>query len=74
MTIGLNIERALLAFCGVLLLGSTGAFLLYVSAVSILTMIVSLLGLMLMFLLGVQTARQPAPLPSKSGLHLIPSR
>ena len=48
----------ILAFCGMLLLGSSVAFLLYVSILSILSVVVILLGAMLMFLLGVQVERQ----------------
>jgi hypothetical protein len=48
----------ILAFCGMLLLGSTAAFLLYVSILSILTVVVILMAVMLMFLLGAQVERQ----------------
>lgn len=48
----------ILAFCGLLLPGSTGAFLLYVSILSILTVIVILTALVLMFQLGAQGERQ----------------
>jgi len=48
----------MLAFCGMLLLGSTVAFLLYVSVLSILTVVVILMAVMLMFFLGVQVERQ----------------
>ena len=48
----------ILAFCGTLLLGSTAAFLLYVSILSILTVVVILMAVMLMFLFGVQVERQ----------------
>jgi len=41
-----------------LLLGSTAAFLLYVSILSILKVVVILMAVMLMFLLGVQVERQ----------------
>jgi hypothetical protein len=53
----------ILAFSGLLLLGSTVAFLLYVSILSILTVVVILLAAMLMFVLGVQVERQRRPLP-----------
>jgi uncharacterized protein (DUF58 family) len=48
----------ILAFSGLLLLGSTVAFLLYVSILSILTVVVILLAAVLMFLSGVQVERQ----------------
>jgi uncharacterized membrane protein len=59
---------AILAFCGVLLLGSAGAFLLYVSVLSILAVVVILMAVMLMFQLGVQVERQRrvAEIPSES--------
>lgn len=41
-----------------LLLGSTAAFLLYVSMLSILTVVGIVMAVMLMFLLGVQVERQ----------------
>jgi hypothetical protein len=41
-----------------LLLGSTAAFLLYVSILSILTVVVILMGVILMFVLGAQVERQ----------------
>jgi len=46
-----------------LLLGSAGAFLLYVSLLSILTVVVILIALMLMLLLGVQIERQRRRVP-----------
>jgi len=54
----LCMRSPILAFCGMLLLGSTAAFLLYVSILSILTVVVVLMAAMLMFLLGVQVERQ----------------
>ena len=53
----------MLAFCGMLLLGSAGAFLLYVSILSILTVVVILMAAMLMFLLGVQVEKQRRRVP-----------
>ena len=44
----------MVVFCAVLLLGSAGAFLLYVSILSILTVVVILIAATLMFQLGVQ--------------------
>jgi hypothetical protein len=61
-------RSSILAFCGMLLLGSTAAFLLYVSILSILTVVVILTALMLMFQLGVQVEklRRRAPeIPSE---------
>lgn len=46
--------RFLLASSGVLLLGSAGAFFLFVPLLSVATAAVLLMGLILMFLLGVQ--------------------
>ena len=51
----------ILAFCGLLLLGSTAAFFLYVSVLSILTVVVILMAVMVMFLLGVQVERRRLP-------------
>jgi hypothetical protein len=53
----------ILVFCGVLLLGSAGAFLLYVSVLSILSVVVILAAAMLMFQLGVQVERQRPRVP-----------
>ena len=64
----------ILAFCGILLLGSTAAFLLYVSILSILTVVVILMEVMLMFLLGVQVERQRLrvqEIPSKKTMPSI---
>jgi hypothetical protein len=47
-------QYLILAFCGILVLGSTGAFLLYVSILSIMTIVMMMLALLLMFFLGVQ--------------------
>ncbi len=54
-------QRLTLAVSGLLLLGSAGAFLLYVSVLSILAVVVILVSMILMFLLGVQAASQPIP-------------
>jgi hypothetical protein len=54
-------QRLTLAFSGLLLLGSVGAFFLYVSILSIAAVMVLLVSMMLMFLLGVQAATHPIP-------------
>ena len=46
-----------------LLVGSTGAFLLYVSILSILSAVVVLVAMMFTFLLGVQVERQRPQVP-----------
>jgi Flp pilus assembly protein TadB len=56
-------RSAILVFCGTLLLGSVGAFLLYVSILSILTVVVILMAAMLMFVLGVQVEKQRRRVP-----------
>jgi hypothetical protein len=56
-------QSFILVFSGILLLGSTGAFFLYVSILSIMAVVVILMALVLMFLLGVQAARQRIPVP-----------
>jgi hypothetical protein len=53
-SIEVMMQRVLLASSGVLFLGSTGAFFLYVPLLSIMTVAWMLVGLMLMFGLGVQ--------------------
>jgi hypothetical protein len=50
-------QSFILVLSGILLLGSTGAFFLYVSILSIMAVVVILMALMLTFLLGVQAAR-----------------
>jgi uncharacterized membrane protein len=57
-------QRSILALCGILLLGSTGAFFLYVSILSIMAVVVLLMALILMFFLGVQAARQADSFPA----------
>jgi hypothetical protein len=57
-------QSLMLALSGILLLGSTGAFFLYVSILSIMAVAVILMALMLMFLLGVQAARQGISIPA----------
>ena len=51
-------QYLILAFCGILVLGSTAAFLLYVSILSIMTIVMMMLALLLMFFLGVQFKRR----------------
>ena len=65
-------RSAILVFCGILLLGSAGAFLLYVSILSILTVVVILLAAMLMFLLGAQVERQRRRLPENPSEEVMP--
>ena len=48
----------ILAFCGLLLLGSTAAFLLYVSLLSIIAVVLILASVMFMFLFGVHMERR----------------
>ncbi len=50
-------QRCLLASSGILLLGSIGAFVLFVPILSIVTVVTILVGLMLMFGIGVQVGR-----------------
>ena len=57
-------QRSILAFSGILLLGSTGAFFMYVSVLSIMAVVVILMALMLTFLLGVQITKQRMPVPA----------
>jgi hypothetical protein len=61
-------QRLIMGFSGILLLGTTPAFFLYVSILSMMAVVVTLMALMFMFLLGVQAARQPIPVSA------IPSR
>ena len=59
-----------LAFCGLLLLGSTAAFLLYVSLLSIISVVLILTAVMFMFLLGahVERRRRVPEIPSEKTL------
>jgi len=59
-----------LAFCGLLLLGSTAAFLLYVSLLSIISVVLILAAVMFMFLLGVHVERRhrASEIPSEKTL------
>jgi hypothetical protein len=68
-----------LAFCGLLLLGSTAAFLLYVSLLSIVAVVLILTAAMFMFLLGVNVERRrrvleipsDKTLPQMQGTHTL---
>jgi len=50
--------RFLLAFCGALMLGSIGAFFLFVTPLWIATVTLLLMGFMLTFMLGLQVGAQ----------------
>jgi hypothetical protein len=52
--------RSLLALAGLLFLGSAGAFFMFAPVLSIATVASLLMGLMLMFWLGVEVGTQPA--------------
>jgi hypothetical protein len=51
-------ERYLAIFLGILMLGSLGAFLLYVPVLPLAVVVTLLLSLVLMFILGAQTGRR----------------
>jgi len=53
-----QMERYLTVFLGVLMLGSLGAFLLYVPVLPFAAVVIVLLSLVWMFILGVQTCRR----------------
>ena len=59
--------RLVLAFAGALFLASIGAFFLFVPVLSIGTMISILVGLTLMFWLGVQAGTYSVLTPEKVG-------
>jgi hypothetical protein len=59
------LKHFLLASSGALFLGSVGAFFLFVPLLSIMTVVWILMGLMLMFGLGIQVGAQ-GMLPSKA--------
>jgi hypothetical protein len=59
--------RILLASFGALFLGSVGAFFLFVSVLSIATVVLMLVGLMLMFGLGVQVGTRTMAPPVRVG-------
>jgi Flp pilus assembly protein TadB len=63
----------ILAFCGTLLLGSTAAFLLYVSILSILSVVLILMAALLMFLLGIQVERQRSRFPGIPSEKMLPA-
>jgi len=60
----------ILAFCGLLLFGSTAAFLLYVSLLSIVAVVLILAAAMFMFLFGVhvERRRRVSEIPSEEAL------
>jgi Flp pilus assembly protein TadB len=60
----------ILAFCGLLLFGSTAAFLLYVSLLSIVAVVLILAAAMFMFLFGVhfERRRRISEIPSEEAL------
>jgi hypothetical protein len=68
-----------IAFCGLLLFGSTAAFLLYVSLVSIVAVVLILTAAMFMFLFGVHVERRrriseipsEEALPAMQGTHTL---
>ncbi len=62
----------ILAFCGLLLIGSTAAFLLYVSLLSILSVVLILTAAMFMFLLGVHVERQRTRIPENVAGRALP--
>jgi cytochrome c biogenesis protein CcdA len=59
-----------LAFCGLLLLGSTAAFLLYVSLLTIVAVVLILAAAMFMFVFGVhvERRRRVSEIPSEEAL------
>jgi hypothetical protein len=74
-------HSSILAFCLLLWLGSTVAFLLYVSLLSILSVVLILVAVMLMFLLGMQAERwrrrvpgipSEETMPQVQGTHTAP--
>ena len=56
-------------FLGVLILGSIGAFLLYVPAISWISVTIVLTGMVLMFLLGVQAGARRIRITTR-GIHV----
>jgi len=72
--------RFLLAFSGVLLVASLGAFFLFVSPLLIATVALLLMGFLLMFVLGVQVgtqSMQPAGSvvgSTRTGIEITPER
>ena len=68
------IIRLLIASTGALLVGSIGAFLLFVPVLSIATAVCILVGLLLMFGLGVQVGTQrKKTLPLRAELNTLQS-
>jgi hypothetical protein len=64
-------HRLALAISGILLLGAAGAFFLYVSALSIIAVLLILASMMLMFLLGLQAATQMIPAAALSPGNML---
>ena len=64
----------LLAFSGLLLLGSAAAFFLYVSILSIMAAVVMLMALMATFFLGIQCARLPVLVETVPAVISLPRR
>ncbi len=63
------IQRFLLAFSGALFLGSTAAFLLFVPLLSIATVVWILVGLVLMFGLGIHVGSPLKPRARAAAPH-----
>ena len=59
--------RLFLAFSGVLLLGTLAAFLLFIPVLSIATVVCVLVGLTLMFALGVQVGNRQMVTVERTG-------
>jgi hypothetical protein len=66
------IIRLILAISGMLFLGSVGAFLLFVSALSIAAVVFILMGLLLMFGLGIQVGARNTLSPQIFGKKTTP--
>jgi len=69
-----HMQRSILALSGILLLVTAGAFFSYVSILSIMAVAVLLMAMMLMFFLGIQTAKQEILVPATPAgrkLHLV---
>ena len=66
-----DMQSVILVLSGVLLLGSTGAFFMYVSVLSIMAVVVILMALTLMFLLGLRAARQGIPITALTSASTV---
>jgi hypothetical protein len=64
-----QVTRLAAFFLGALILGSIGSFLLYVPAISWISVTLVLLGMVLMFLLGVQVGARRIRI-TKRGIHV----